>query len=159
MNLSDYMQRAAQNTERSRTAEILAGSQVTPEQAARLRTVIEVAVESFDDATASQCPTLFRRLKQDGSLVSAGTRINWGGTLKQAAADLWDTAENTPDAAPALWEDIAYRDGIRLIPETITAGTAFAKDEQGWWNNEIYTSTIDNNVWTPEQYPSAWEKM
>lgn len=37
------------------------------------------------------------------AMTKAGTRINWNGTVKKAAADLWDTAENTPDAAPDLW--------------------------------------------------------
>lgn len=56
-----------------------------------------------------------------------------GRTLKRAAVDLWDNEANTPDAAPTLWEDIDYRDGIRVIPETITVGLAFAKGEKGWW--------------------------
>ena len=100
---------------------------------------------------------MFPRLKEDGSLVSAGTRINWNGQLKRAAVDVWDTAENNPDNAPALWEDINYRNGFRIIPETITAGTAFALNECGWWGEALYKSIIDNNVWTPEANPSGWE--
>ena len=126
------------------------------ERARALRPIIEQASASLDDQVASTSAELFPRLKQDGSLVSAGTRINWNGMLKRAAVDLWDTAENTPDVAPALWEDIAYKDGIRIIPETITAGTAFAKDEQGWWKDTLYVSLIDANVYTPEQYPAGW---
>ena len=126
--------------------------------ARKLRPVIEAAAASLDDQTASTAPALFRILKQDGKLVPAGTRINWGGTLKRAAVDLWDTAENNPDNAPTLWEDINYRDGIRIIPDTITAGTAFYAGEQGWWGDDIYVSTIDNNVWTPDQYPAGWTK-
>ena len=72
---------------------------------------------------------------------------------------MWDTPENTPDAAPALWEDIQYRDGVRIIPETITAGLAFAKGEPGYWGDELYSSLLDNNVWTPAAYPAAWERV
>ena len=75
----------------------------------------------------------------------------------RAAVDLWDNAENTPDVAPTLWEDVLYRDGIRIIPETITVGLSFAKGEQGWWGDVLYASTIDANVWTPEAYPAGWE--
>ena len=127
------------------------------EEALRLRGIVETAVFSLNDKMASEAPTLFPRPKHDGSLIKAGTRINWHGTVKRAASDLWDTAENNPDNAPALWEDLAYRDGIRIIPETITAGTAFAKGEQGWWDDVLYTSIIDSNVWTPEQHPAGWE--
>lgn len=102
---------------------------------------------------------LFPRLKQDGALVKAGTRINWGGVVKRAATDLWDTEANNPDNAPTLWEDISFREGYRIIPETITAGTAFALDECGWWGDVLYKSLIAANVYTPEQYPAGWEQQ
>lgn len=111
-----------------------------------------------DDATASRAVAFHPMLKQDGDLISTGTRINWHGQLKRAAVDLWDTAESTPDDAPELWEDINYRDGFRVIPDVITAGTAFSAGEYGWWGKTLYQSTIDNNVWTPEAYPTGWVK-
>ena len=125
-------------------------------EALRLRAIVEMAAVSLDDKTASEGAMLFPRLKQNGALVPAGTRINWNGTVKKAAVDLWDTAESTPDAALTLWEDISYRDGIRIIPDAITAATAFVKGEQGWWHDEVYESLIDANVYTPAQYPTAW---
>lgn len=131
---------------------------ITRERAYELRAMIEKAAGAgLDDKDGSAAVELYPVLKGDGSLVSAGTRVNWGGRLKRAAVDLWDTAENTPAAAPALWEDIQYREGIRIIPETITAGLAFAKDELGYWGEEIYKSLVDNNVWTPDAYPAGWE--
>lgn len=130
---------------------------MTREEAMKLRSIVEIAAVSLDDKTASEGATLFPRLKQDGSLVRAGTRINWNGTINRAASDLWDTEANNPDNAPTLWEDIAYKQGYRIIPETITAGTAFAKDECGWWGDVLYKSLIDANVYTPEAYPAGWE--
>ncbi len=127
------------------------------DKARKLRAAMETAAVSLDDATASTAPELCPRLKGNGSLVKAGTRICWGGMLKRAAVDLWDNAENTPDAAPTLWEDVLYRDGIRIIPDTITVGLAFAKSEKGWWGDVLYASTLDNNVWTPKDYPTGWE--
>lgn len=128
-------------------------------EAIRLRGVVEQAAQSLDDKTASTATQLFGGMKHDGSLIKAGTRVNWGGTLKQAAVDLWDTAENNPDNAPTLWADIAYRDGIRVIPETITAAQAFALNEPGWWNEHIYRSMIAANVYTPDQYAAGWEQL
>lgn len=128
-------------------------------EAIRLRGVVEQAAQSLDDKTASTATTMFGGMKHDGSLIKAGTRVNWGGTLKQAAVDLWDTAENNPDNAPTLWADIAYRDGIRVIPETIKAAQAFALNEPGWWNEHIYRSMIAANVYTPDQYAAGWEQL
>ena len=127
------------------------------EKARKMRAAMETAAVSLDDATASTAPELFPRLKGDGSLAKAGTRICWCGTLKRAAVDLWDNAENTPDAAPTLWEDVLYRDGIRIIPETITVGLAFAKGERGWWGDVLYAYTMDANVWARADYPAGWE--
>lgn len=136
---------------------ILAGGVVDKQEAQTIRGYIETAAEGLDDATASQAAPLFPSLKGDGSLVKVGTRINWGGVVKRAAVDLWDEETNNPDNAPTLWEDLAYIDGIRIIPDVITVGTAFSKGEKGWWYGELYESTADNNVYTPEQYPDWWK--
>lgn len=130
---------------------------MTRNEALQLRAIVEQAAASLDDQTASEGAALFPRLKGDGSLVSAGTRINWNGVIKRAAVDLWDTTENNPDNAPSLWVDIAYHEGIRIIPETITVAQAFALDELGWWQNHVYRSTIAANVYTPDQYAAGWE--
>ncbi len=130
---------------------------MTRDEALRIRAIVERATESLDDQTASESASLFPRLKRDGSLIKAGTRINWRGTIKKAAVDLWDRAENGPDAAPTLWSDIAYKDGIRIIPETISAADAFAKEELGWWDGHIYKSGMDGNVWTPGTAGAPWD--
>lgn len=126
-------------------------------KARKQRENILISSASLDDKQASETPELFGKLNENGELVKAGTRINWNGTLKRASVDLWDTKENNPDNAPTLWEDIEYKDGIRIIPETITAGTAFMKDELGYWKDVLHKSLIDNNVWTPEANPAGWE--
>lgn len=127
--------------------------------ARKLRPIIVQAAQSLDDKTASDAPELFGGMNYDNGLIKAGTRINWKGTLKQAAVDLWDTTDNDPDHAPALWKDIAYKHGIRIIPETITVTEAFAKGERGWWMDELYESRIDANVYTPVQYPQGWQRV
>lgn len=113
--------------------------------------------EGADDSVASLSVGAYPTLKGSGGLIKAGTRINYNGVIKRAAVDLWDTAENSPDNAPSLWEDISYREGYRIIPEVITSGTAFMKDECGWWGDILYVSLLDNNVWTPSAYPSGWK--
>lgn len=102
-------------------------------------------------------PDVLPRMQFDGELIRNGTRINWFGTIKRAAVDLWDNEQSNPDNAPSLWEDVLYKDSIRVIPEVITVGLAFSKGEQGWWDDKLYESIIDNNVWTPSAYPQGWE--
>lgn len=129
------------------------------EVARRLREVIVTASASLDDKTASTSVELFPRLKQDGDLIKTGTRINWNGTIKRATVDIWDMEGNDPDNAPTLWASLDYFKGYRIIPQVITVTTSFANGECGWWNDDLYVSKVDNNVYTPEQYINNWEKL
>lgn len=130
---------------------------MTRSEAVKLRGIVEQAAASLPDKEASEGAALFPRMRFGSALIKAGTRINWHGVLKQATVDLWDEEQNSPDNAPTLWQDIAYREGIRIIPAVITAGEAFTKGECGWWGDVLYESLIDANVYTPEQHPAGWE--
>ena len=114
--------------------------------------------ESATNAQASLAVSVYPTLKQDGSLIKSGTRINHNGTIIRAAVDLYDTETNSPENAPTLWAPLNYKDGYRIIPEVITVGTAFSKGELGWWNDELYESLVDSNVYTPDQYAPYWSK-
>ena len=130
---------------------------LTESEISRLFIMQNINTVITDDATASRAVEFHPKMKYDGSLIPAKTRINWHGTLKRAAVDLWDTEANNPDNAPTLWEDIAYRDGFRIIPEVITATLAFKEGELGWWGDVLYRSKVNGNVYTPAVYPANWE--
>ena len=130
---------------------------MTEKEARAMRALIEQGAASLTDLQVSTAPEVLPRLTYDGSLISNGTRINWNGAIKRAAVDLWDTEANDPYHAPTMWEDVLYRDGYRIIPETITVGLQFSSGELGWWGDKLYRSLRDANVWTPSAYPAGWE--
>lgn len=113
--------------------------------------------EGADDRVASLCPDLYPALHGTGDAVEAGTRILWNGKVMRAAVALWDREDNNPDNAPGLWEELEYRDGIRVIPQVITVGKAFGAGELGWWGDVLCRSRVDVNVYTPEQYAGNWD--
>lgn len=129
------------------------------EHAYKLREMMHKAAASLDDKDASEAAELSPGYPGDGSLIKAGTRVNWHGALYRAEADLWATEQNDPDNAPALWEKVMYRNGVRIIPETITVTSAFSAGERGWWGDTIYESLIDANVYTPAQYAAGWKEL
>lgn len=133
----------------------------TKAEAVAFRKQIEAAALNLDDKGASMSADFYSDLTYSGELIKAGTRINHNGVLYKAAVDLWDTEANNPINAPTLWEEIAYHEGIRIIPETITVTTAFAKDELGYWkaDEKTYKSLLDANVYTPADYPQGWEEV
>lgn len=132
---------------------------MTRSEAQKLIADIVKLRESATDAQASLSVSVYPTLKQDDSLVKSGTRINHNGTIIRASVDLYDTETNSPENAPTLWETLNYKEGYRIIPEVITVGTAFSKGELGWWNNELYESLVDSNVYTPDQYAPNWSKQ
>ena len=132
---------------------------LTESEVSRLFIAQNINTVITDDATASRAVEFHPEMKYDGSLIPAKTRINWKGTLKRSAVDIWDTETNNPDNAPTLWEDITYRDGFRIIPEVITATLAFSESEYGWWGDTLYRSKVNGNAYTPEVYPDNWEAV
>lgn len=132
---------------------------MTRSEAEKLIADIVKLRESVTDAQASLAVSVYPTLKQDGSLIKFSTRINHNGTIIRAAVDLYDTETNSPENAPTLWEALNYKEGYRIIPEVITVGTAFSKGELGWWNDELYESLVDSNVYTPNQYAPNWSKQ
>ena len=132
---------------------------MTRSEAQKLIADIVKLREAATDAQASLTVSVYPTLKQDGSLIKSGTRINHNGMIIRAAVDLYDTETNSPENAPTLWEALNYKDGYRIIPEVITVGTAFSKGELGWWNGELYESLVDSNVYTPDQYAPNWSKQ
>lgn len=133
---------------------------MTRDEALKIRAQVEAGAAALPDMEASVEPTLSRTMRYDGKLIPAGTRINWGGILKRAAVDMWDIEENNPDNALDLWENVLYRDGIRVIPDVITAGLAFSFGEIGWWGDVLKRSIRPGektNVHTPEEAPELWE--
>ena len=131
------------------------------ERARKLRPIIERAMEKEDDKTASEAAELYPKMNFDGSLIKAGTRINWKGEIKKAAVDLWDREENSPENAANLWAELDFIDGVRVIPEVITAEKAFSMGEMGFYKpkGKIYKSLLDKNVYSPEVYPDGWEEQ
>lgn len=75
-------------------------------EAIQLRSAIETAAQSLDDNTAAEVVSLFPTLKGDGSLIKAGTRIQWGGKVIRAKVDLWDREDHSPENAPTLWDGV-----------------------------------------------------
>ena len=131
------------------------------ESARRQKARRQAIAKDLPDSLASKYPDIYSKLKKNGELVKAGTRIRWGDKVMRASVDLWDTEQNTPDIAPTLWETLNYYQGYRIIPEVITTTLAFNKDEVGYWPETklFYKAKRDGVVHNPEVYPNDWEEV
>ena len=128
------------------------------DKAAEVRALIDKLLTDVPLAEMDEYTEMLPTLKYDGSLIKHKYRIQWEGQIKQAAADLWDLEIYNPANAPVYWEDVIFRDGYRVIPETITVGLAFSLGEKGWWKDKLRESLLATNVYTPDQYAAGWKE-
>lgn len=154
----NYRDMTAEELAEQRKAELFEKSRpLTADEVNRLFITQNIQTIITDDAVASRAVEFHPGMEYNGKLIPAKTRINWNGKLKRATVDIWDTETNNPDNAPTLWEDIAYRDGIRIIPEIITATLAFSEGEYGWEGDIPYRSKVNGNTYPPSVVPDNWE--
>ena len=68
------------------------------------------------------------------------------------------TANNNvykPGTTGAPWKE-CDENGNDVVSEYV-AGTVYATGNQIMYNGSIYTSLIDNNSWSPDDYPAGWQ--
>lgn len=138
----------------------------TRAKAERWHELLGKSTTQLTDAEASEVPTMFDRWedypegyefkKED---VANRLRVYYSGKLWAVTQPHKKQADWTPDVAVSLYEHVPYRNGYREIPEYITAAHPFRKDEEGIDADDVvWISKVDNNVYTPTQYPANWER-
>lgn len=62
----------------------------------------------------------------------------------------------TPDTATSLYKKIGFtEDGVSIWTQPLGASDAYMKDDVVSFENQLWISTADNNVWQPGVY--GWE--
>lgn len=117
------------------------------------------------DAQASTVPDLYapwaksrwRDYKLNAIVRHEGARL-WKFNLPA----LVDESQNVePGTNETIWTEIAYHNGVKIIPDVITAVKAFANNELGWWHGDpkaqqgVYKSKMDGNTHHPS-VAAAW---
>lgn len=120
---------------------------------------------NIDNATAGRMVDCFPTRAEycgEGELIPALTRIRDdkdATVIWRANVDLWNTTENSPENAPTLWDRIEYHNGIRIIPDTITATLAWKLGELGYRDGHVYKSGMDGNTYLPGTTGALWEQL
>lgn len=130
---------------------------ITREKALQLRTMIEKASVSLEDADALGAMELFP-VWQTNIDYAAGDRVRYGGVLyrclqSHAAQDTW-----TPADAPSLWARVLIPDPGEIPEwEQPDSTNPYMKGDRVRFEGKIYESLVDNNVWSPADYPAGWK--
>ena len=67
-------------------------------------------------------------------------------------------ADWTPDITPALFTPIGLtEEGYPVWAQPTGEHDAYNTGDIVSYNDTLYISTIDGNVWSPDAYPAGWE--
>lgn len=78
--------------------------------------------------------------------------------LYQVLQDHTSAAEWTPDTAVSLYKAIGVTEtGYPVWVQPLGATDAYNTGDIVSYNDALYISTIDGNVWSPEAYPAGWK--
>lgn len=129
------------------------------EKAIQLRKVIESLADNLTDAEAVDNAELFPKW-QAGESYAVGTKVQYNGTLYKclqahASQDDW-----IPVDAASLWAKVLIPNPD-VIPEweQHDSTNAYMKGDKVTYNGKTYESLIDNNVWSPVDYPAGWQEI
>lgn len=132
------------------------------EKARALRRKIETLSASLDDEQALETVELFPIWKAD-TAYTAGDRVRYNDVLYKVLQGHTSQADWTPDTAFSLFVRVLIPDP-EVIPvwEQPSAGNAYMTGDKVYYptaEDDVYQSTIDNNVWSPSDYPQGWQKL
>ena len=128
-------------------------------QALKLRSMIEKASASLPDEDALEAVELFPLWAADTE-YAADIRVRYEDKLYRCAQAHTSQADWTPDATPALWTEVAKPGEIPVWKQPTGAQDAYMTGDKVHYptaDDPVYISTVDNNVWSPADYPQGWE--
>lgn len=129
------------------------------ELAQKLRPYIEKAAISLSDEDALEAINLFASWKPSKAYVK-DERVTYEGILYKCLQAHTSQEAWTPIAAPSLWAKVLIPDE-NTIPqwEQPDSTNAYMKGDKIIFEDKIYESLIDNNVWSPAAYPAGWKEV
>ena len=133
---------------------------MTREHAYQLRQMIVKASASLDDTDAMTAVELFEPWRPDTS-YTADQRLRYGDKLYRCVQAHTSQTDWTPDATPALWTEVAKPGEIPVWRQPTGAQDAYNTGDKVHYpdaDSPVYESTVDNNVWSPDEYPAGWSK-
>ena len=134
---------------------------ITRQKAYALRTLIEKAAVSLADEDALEAVELFPAWAV-GKAYATDERIRYGEKLYRCVQAHTSQADWTPDAAPALWTEVARPGDIPVWKQPTGAQDAYRIGDKVHFptrGDPVYESLVDYNVYSPAEYPAGWKQI
>lgn len=135
--------------------------------ALEMRTALQYFVASLDAETQLdlmlEIPSVYPayavgKAYKTKDVFSYGINAVGDPQLYQVLQDHTSAAEWTPDTAVSLYKAIGVTEtGYPVWVQPLGATDAYNTGDIVSYNDALYISTIDGNVWSPKAYPAGWK--
>ena len=120
--------------------------------------ILANVLTSAADAQAYSMRYLYPVWSSDSVEYKKDERLMYNDKFYKVLQDHTSQESWTPDAASSLFVEIS--DPNVEYPEfkqPTTAENAYQKNDKVTYNGKKYISLIDNNTWSPDDYPAGWQ--
>lgn len=134
---------------------------IKAEDAAEFRSTVNEIIGTLTDEQALAAPVLFPVWQADVA-YKAGDRVRYEGKLYKVLQDHNSQLDWAPISASSLFASLLTdeEEPENILPWTQPDSTnAYSIGDKVIFEEEVYESLIDNNVWSPADYPAGWSKI
>ena len=127
-------------------------------EAANFRATVDALIQSMTDKEAIASQVLFPNW-HSGKSYALDERVRYGGKLYKVLQAHTSQDDWAPDVAVSLFACLLTDEEGDTIQEWTQPDSTngYSTGDQVTYNGVIYTSLIDNNVWSPADYPAGWQ--
>lgn len=133
---------------------------INPEDASELRSTIDTLLVNLTDEQAIAAQVLFPLWQEDVS-YKVNDRVRYENKLYKVIQAHQSQADWTPIVAPSLFACLLIdeENNIVLPWEQPDSTNAYSIGDKVEFNGKIYESLINNNIWSPADYPMGWGEI
>ena len=117
---------------------------------------LDLVREKLTDEEKIEFIELYEPFKEN-HFYKVGDEFSYEGTIYRVLQD-HESSHYRPNEAPSLYVDILNKLTIEEWKQPTGERDAYMIGDKVLWQGEVYRSIIDNNVWSPTDYPQGWEK-
>ena len=115
--------------------------------------------DNLTDEQAVQVPLIFEAW-QVGVNYKVGKKLVYEEVLYKVLQDHTSQETWTPKDAPSLFARVLVDDGGAVLDWVQPDSTnPYMKGDRVKFEDKIYESLIDSNVWSPTAYPAGWKEI
>lgn len=132
---------------------------IKAEDATEFRSTVDAIINTLTDEQAISAVVLFP-VWQANVEYKTGDRVRYDGKLYKVIQDHNSQLDWTPVNAPSLFASLLTDEEQpeNILPWVQPDSTnAYSIGDKVIFEEKIYESLVDNNVWSPVDYPAGWQ--